>query len=82
MSQVLHFGFEAAVENQMRLPGDYRWFANEVCVAFRVSTNGSGPHEWFAVFVVMGNELIDTLDQLVDRAKLTPADGLVGNQRK
>ena len=30
----------------------------------------------------MGNELIDTLDQLFDRAKRAPADGLVGDQRK
>lgn len=30
----------------------------------------------------MGNELIDTRDQLFDRAKRASADGLVGDQRK
>ena len=36
---------------------------------FEDGIGGSGPHEWFAVFVVVGNELIDTRDQLFDRAK-------------
>ena len=43
---------------------------------------GGGPLEWLAVGVVGSHELVDALHQLLDAGERSPADGLIGDQRK
>src|SRR3954469_14682604 len=42
--------------------------------------SSGGPSKGFAVLVVMSDEMIDALDQLLDRAEGASADGFVGDE--
>jgi len=36
---------------------------------FEDGASGTGPNKWFAVFVVVRDERVDTLDELLDRTE-------------
>ena len=58
--------------------------ANSCAKSFELGDDGiggSGPHEWFTGFVVVGDEVIDFGGQVLDRSERAAPNRLVGDDR-